>query len=164
MIEANVTLKPRTGPLSKGHQDLASSIVPDKPKGMAVDLHLEKVGPASENNEGVPFAMTQTPFPVDDKKTHILSVREHEQFKGVEDKFSYERARDGGNVNATDVGVSSESAVTASLSVKNDTATPSAPRSGEQREKKKKRKHKSKEKSSTKSKKQKIASDDDDGV
>ncbi|KAL9184826.1 hypothetical protein ACHAXT_002603 [Thalassiosira profunda] len=95
-VEANLALRPRGGPLAK-IDDLtpleaafpagANGMVPEK---MAVELRVEKVGMGADEDGG-PFPLTQTPYPVDDARTNVLEVMEHARFAGVVDRFSLAR-------------------------------------------------------------------------
>jgi len=108
MIEANITFKPRAGNKLQ-HQCHPTAKVPtsDSNEGSSnlhVDLIVEVVGFAGEQQRNggkkskggssggiTTFPMTQTPFPIDDTKQNLLSVREHPKFKGVVDHYTLER-------------------------------------------------------------------------
>lgn len=109
VVEANATLVLRDGPLAEDEPYLSNLPQAQVDDGgdweqMDVDLHIEKVGDPRPGDEGYEssgsgkgafggdrcgcFAMTQTPFPVDDGRTSILHVREHARYGGVIDRIS----------------------------------------------------------------------------
>jgi hypothetical protein len=99
----NVTMKPVTKLGDVEPFDMAN----DDDGVVHVDLVVEKVGLAKEQRKGggeegeggreiggndrFHYAMTQTPYPVDNAKTNVLYVKEHLQFSRVVDKFHVEK-------------------------------------------------------------------------
>ena len=128
IIEANITLKPKSGsPLADASSSNFSGLVIDESvssnmKQIEVDLFVEKIGLSSskdgkqkkkkkkkstattEGGGSILFGdMTQTPFPINVKRVHVLNVVEHSLFKGVID--SYSLSKPGGEEDSSTGGV-----------------------------------------------------------
>ncbi|KAL7552161.1 hypothetical protein ACHAWF_015380 [Thalassiosira exigua] len=91
-VEANVTLRFRAG--EEGDEDLPPSGIvlgsfSGSEKSIEVELRAKLIGSPGDDSGGSAF-----PLPMDDAKTHVLTVREHPRFLGAVDSYSLTRLVD----------------------------------------------------------------------
>ena len=142
IIEANITLKPKSG----SSNNFSGLVIDDESEQIEVDLYVEKIGLSSSKNgkqkkkkkstantEGgsVLFGnMTQTPFPINVKRVHVLHVVEHSLFKGVIDSYSLSKPDDEGDISNGGVGETISKSVSGKKRKENPVVTATETSSG----------------------------------